>query len=154
MSGNRYIIEVCLAKEFDIAKPTSSYSVLLKMFPPIVVCKKEELKQVTRLMCKSIKKSLKNAGLTVPPWRRLAYTQAKWFSSYKRTLNEFPTVDLNSPNSHREELLMTRKKRSVGFRPVPAVPFLCREAFFPGKMLVPQVGNLALALNEKDDDDQ
>lgn len=154
MSGNRYIIEVCLAKEFEIAKPTNNYSALLKMFPHIFVCKKEELKQVTRLMCKSIKKSMKSAGLSMPPWRRLAYTQAKWFSPYKRTLNEFPTVDLNSPNSNREELLITRKKRSIGFRPVPAVPFLCREPVFPGKMLVTQVGNLALALSEKDDDDQ
>ncbi|KAH6777287.1 hypothetical protein C2S52_007282 [Perilla frutescens var. hirtella] len=136
--GSRYIVEVFLAGEFTIARPTSSYGTLLDRFPTIFVGKPEELKQIVRRMSKAIRKSLKSAGLNVPPWRRLAYLQAKWFGSYKRTTNEIPRAEAY------EDL---GGERFVGFAPekVTAVSLFCRDSFAATRGV--RVGNLAAAFN-------
>ncbi|KAL0443001.1 UNVERIFIED_CONTAM: hypothetical protein Slati_2022800 [Sesamum latifolium] len=134
--GNRYIIEVSLAGEFTIARPTGCYASLLDVFPPIFVGKPEELKQVVRVMCRAIRKSLKSMELSVPPWRCLAYTQAKWFGSYKRTVNEIPS---------RKALKDLAGDRRVGFVPVRSASVYCREDF-AAKTRV-RSGNLAAILN-------
>lgn len=85
--GNRYIIEIFLAREFEIARPTSKYTSLLNKFPEIFLGNLEELKQVVKLMCSAMKESMKMKNMHVPPWRRNGYMQAKWFGSYKRTTN-------------------------------------------------------------------
>ncbi|XP_058727997.1 uncharacterized protein LOC131599740 [Vicia villosa] len=86
--GNRYIIEVSLMAEFEIARPTDQYASLLDVFPFVFVGKVEELKKVVRLMCTAIKGSMKTMKMHTPPWRRNRYMQAKWFNPYKRTTNE------------------------------------------------------------------
>ncbi|XP_038881327.1 uncharacterized protein LOC120072874 [Benincasa hispida] len=86
--GNRYIVEIFLAREFEIARPTSKYISLLNIFPEIFVGNLEELKQVVKLMCSAMKESMKKRNMHVPPWRRNGYMQAKWFGSYKRTTNQ------------------------------------------------------------------
>ncbi|CAK9184869.1 unnamed protein product [Ilex paraguariensis] len=90
VAGTRYIVEVFLAGEFKIARPTDHYTSLLNFFPLVFVGKIDELKQVVRLMCNAIKKSMKTMDMHVPPWRRHGYLQARWFSSYKRTIKEIP----------------------------------------------------------------
>ncbi|KAL0353274.1 UNVERIFIED_CONTAM: hypothetical protein Sangu_0908700 [Sesamum angustifolium] len=134
--GNRYVIEVSLAGEFTIARPTGCYASLLDVFPSIFVGKPEELKQVVRVMCRAIRKSLKSVELSVPPWRCLAYTQAKWFGSYKRTINEIPS---------RTTLKDLAGDRRVGFVPVKSASVYCREDF-AAKTRV-RSGNLAAILN-------
>ncbi|KAH6768832.1 hypothetical protein C2S51_014168 [Perilla frutescens var. frutescens] len=136
--GSRYIVEVFLAGEFTIARPTSSYGALLDGFPTIFVGKPEELKQVVRRMSKAIRKSLKSAGLNVPPWRRLAYLQAKWFGPYKRTTNEIPRAEAYKDLGG---------ERFVGFAPekVTTVSLFCRDSFAATRGV--RVGNLAAAFN-------
>ena len=85
IAGNRYIVEVFLAGEFEIARATEDYTSLLEIFPPIFVGKQEELKRIVRIMCRAIKGSMKSVEMHVPPWRRNGYMQEKWFGSYKRT---------------------------------------------------------------------
>jgi uncharacterized protein (TIGR01615 family) len=91
VSGNRYIIEVLLAREFEIARPSDKYASLLDVLALIFVGKVEDLKQVVRQMCMAMKESMKSMGMHVPPWRRSGYMNSKWFGSYKRTTNEVPT---------------------------------------------------------------
>lgn len=134
--GNRYIIEVSLAGEFTIARPTGRYASLLDVFPPIFVGKPEELKQVVRVMCRAIRESLKSMELSVPPWRCLAYTQAKWFGSYKRTIKEIPSLKV---------LKDLGWDRLVGFVPVRSASVYCREDF-AAKTTV-RSGNLDAILN-------
>lgn len=88
LAGNRYIVEVSLAGEFEIARPTSEYSSLIDVFPAIFVGKAEEVKKIVKVMCSAMKASLKCRELHVAPWRRQGYMQAKWLSSYRRTTNE------------------------------------------------------------------
>ncbi|MCL7044708.1 hypothetical protein MKW94_027982 [Papaver nudicaule] len=87
VDGTRYIIDVGLAGEFTIARPTNKYLSLLAEFPQIFVGKQEELKQVVMIMSEAAKQSLKSNGMPMPPWRRIEYMEAKWFSSYKRVTN-------------------------------------------------------------------
>ncbi|MCD7466070.1 hypothetical protein HAX54_002420 [Datura stramonium] len=78
VAGNRYIIEVTLGEEFEIARATPCYASLLEVFPRVFVGEAEELKQVVKIMSRAMKKSMKKMDIYVPPWRRLAYMQAKW----------------------------------------------------------------------------
>ncbi|KAF3656114.1 putative early nodulin-like protein 2-like [Capsicum annuum] len=87
MIENRYIIEINLAREFEIAWPTTCYTSLLEIFPSIYVGKVDELKQVLRIMSRAMRKSMKKMDIHVPPWRQIGYMQTKWFDSYKRTIN-------------------------------------------------------------------
>ncbi|XP_071736986.1 uncharacterized protein [Rutidosis leptorrhynchoides] len=84
IKGTRYIIEISLPQEFEIARPSDFYTLLLNVFPQIVVCKVEELKKIVGIMCDAIKKSMKQQQMHVPPWRRHEYVSAKWFGPYKR----------------------------------------------------------------------
>ena len=90
IAGTRYVVEVFLAGEFEIARATKDYISLLEEFPPIFVGKQEELKQIVRIMSRAMKGSMKSVEMHVPPWRRNSYMQAKWFGSYKRTTSAAP----------------------------------------------------------------
>ncbi|KAA8515581.1 hypothetical protein F0562_018808 [Nyssa sinensis] len=142
VAGNRYIIEVSLAGEFEIARPMDRYTSLLEEFPAIFVGKVDELKQVVRLMCNAIKQSMKSMDMPVPPWRRHRYMQAKWFGSYKRTTNENPVRKAQPADSDED----SARKRSVGFAPLPAVSYFCREDY--ASKIGSKVGLLAAVLND------
>ncbi|KAL9320772.1 hypothetical protein ACSQ67_012611 [Phaseolus vulgaris] len=122
LKGKRYVVEICLALEFEIARPTNQYCDLLNVFPLIFVGKVDELKQVVRLMCTAIKGSMKRMNLHIPPWRRNVYMQAKWFSAYKRTTNAVATKRASSPLSS-ESLF---PNRSIGFEVRPVKTQNCR----------------------------
>ncbi|KAK9267507.1 hypothetical protein L1049_009935 [Liquidambar formosana] len=139
VSGTRYAVEVFLGGEFEIARPTSRYISLLNIFPPIFVGKVEELKEVVRLMCAAVKESMRSMDMSVPPWRRNGYMQAKWFGSYKRTINRV----LARKASETEEGFA--KQRSIGFEAPKAISYYCRDEFASKVGL--KVGLLAAALN-------
>ncbi|CAJ1962612.1 unnamed protein product [Sphenostylis stenocarpa] len=121
--GKRYIVELSLVVEFEIARPTNQYSALLDVFPLIFVGKVDELKQVVRLMSTAIKGSMKKMNLHIPPWRRNVYMQAKWFSAYKRTTNAVATKMASSPLSSESWF----PNRSIGFEVRPVKAHNCRD---------------------------
>ncbi|KAF8409639.1 hypothetical protein HHK36_005717 [Tetracentron sinense] len=120
VSRTRYIVEVSIAGQFSIARPTNRYLSLLDVFPSISVSKQEELKQAVRLMCAAMKESMKKGDMHVPPWRMNGYMQGKWFGSYKRTTNAVLTV---KASDYGEDSV---GKRSVGFETSPAIYHYCR----------------------------
>lgn len=119
LGANRYLIEVNLAVQFEIARPTDGYMSLVNLFPPIFVGKPGMLKQILRLMCAAARESIKSAKLSVPPWRRKGYMQAKWFSPYKRTTNAVANT------LKFEEGFASN--RSVGFVTLQVRPYNCRD---------------------------
>lgn len=140
--GSRYIVEVLVAGEFKIARATASYASLVEGFPRIFVGRPGEVKQVVKQMSKAVRKSLKSVGLNVPPWRRLAYMQAKWFGSYKRSTNEIPRA---------ESFKGLGGNRLVGFAPekvAAAFSFVYREDFAAKRGV--RVGNLAAAFKQEE----
>ncbi|XVF27986.1 hypothetical protein REPUB_Repub14bG0156800 [Reevesia pubescens] len=139
VNGTRYIIEVNLAGEFEIARPTKSYTSIIDIFPQIFVGKPEEYKQIVRLMCRAIRESMKSKHMKVPPWRRNGYMQAKWFGHYKRTTNEISAKNASQKNN------AVASKRSVGFETLPTVTYFCRDNF--GNKAGLKVGYLTAAFN-------
>ncbi|KAA8520172.1 hypothetical protein F0562_014428 [Nyssa sinensis] len=142
IAGTRYIIEVFLAGEFEIARATDRYTSLLEVFPPIFVGKVEELQQIVRRMCNAIKESMKGMDMHVPPWRKYPYMQAKWFGSYKRTTNVTPVRKAATVDSDKG----STRKRAVELVPLPAISYHCREDFASRVGL--KVRLLAAALND------
>ncbi|KAJ1427154.1 hypothetical protein SESBI_09809 [Sesbania bispinosa] len=139
-AGNRYIIEISLVTEFEIARPTNQYSSLLDVFPSVFVGKVEELKRVVRLMCTAMKGSMKSMDLHIPPWRRNGYMQAKWFSSYKRITNEV-TRKVTSPLS----LGPFSTRRPIPFEARPVRSYKCRDVY--GSKTAFRVGQLTTAFD-------
>ncbi|WJX27245.1 hypothetical protein P8452_16089 [Trifolium repens] len=142
LSGKRYIIEVSLATEFEIARPTNQYSSLLNIFPRIFVGKMEELKRIVRLMCSAIKGSMKKMDLHIPPWRRNLYMQTKWFSSYKRTINAIATKKASSHFSAESFF----PKKFMGFEARHVKAYNCRDNYV-GINNGFRIGHLTAALN-------
>lgn len=98
-SSERLIIDVDFRSHFEIARAVDSYSRLLNLLPVVYVGSLTRLKQFLPIMVEAATSSLKQNSMPLPPWRSLAYLQAKWNSPYKRqftpvednlTLTDFP----------------------------------------------------------------
>ncbi|XWS19337.1 hypothetical protein CRYUN_Cryun31cG0006600 [Craigia yunnanensis] len=137
--GIRYIVEVNLAGEFEIARPTTSYASLLEVIPPIFVGKPKELKQIVKLMCKAMRESMKSRDMHMPPWRRSGYMQSKWFALYRRAVNEIPVRNA----SLFKDSVPAPSRRPVGFEIIPTTSLHCRDNFASKAGL--KVGYLAAA---------
>ncbi|GAB2298947.1 hypothetical protein Dimus_033023 [Dionaea muscipula] len=129
----RHIVELFLAREFEIARPTARYTALLATLQSTVfIGMPETLKRVVRLMTAAMKDSLKSAELHVAPWRRNGYMQSKWFGPYKRTINRTVRVPAGRIAGDVGGSSSPAKKRSVGFETPPTAGKLggfCREDF-------------------------
>ncbi|MED6219333.1 hypothetical protein PIB30_034767 [Stylosanthes scabra] len=146
-SGKRYIVEVSLASEFDIARPTIQYSSVLRVFPQIFIGRVEELKEVVKLMCGAIKGSMKTRDLHVAPWRRNVYMQAKWFGSYKRTTNAVSTRNNASSSSSSSTADSLFLQRSIGFEPRATIKAQnCRDDYAK-KTRFRNIGHLTSVFN-------
>ncbi|KAF5760571.1 hypothetical protein HanXRQr2_Chr16g0755051 [Helianthus annuus] len=129
-----------LDAEFEIARPTAGYASLLEILPGISVFKVEDFKEMVKIMSKAIKRSMKQKKMPVPPWRRREYVQAKWFGSYKRTTNEYPTK--KTPDR------IVINNQSIGFISIP--DHTCygrRQDQFARKDFGYKMGNLAMVMN-------
>ncbi|CAH1419953.1 unnamed protein product [Lactuca virosa] len=104
VAGTRYIVTISLSEEFETARPTDNYNSLLEILPQISVCKVEEMKEVVRIMCRAVKKTMNQRKMAVPPWKRREYVQAKWFGTYKRTTNEFSTKNTSDLNVNENKI--------------------------------------------------
>ncbi|KAE8724233.1 hypothetical protein F3Y22_tig00010533pilonHSYRG00033 [Hibiscus syriacus] len=142
-NGTRYIIEINLAGEFKIARPTMSYASLIEVFPTIFVEKPEKLKQIVRLMCKAMRKSMKDRDMKMPPWRQHGYMQAKWFAAHKRTTDE---ISSSKKSPKKNGAMADAAKRSVGFKELPTISYRCRDNTVADKAGL-KVGYLSAAFN-------
>ncbi|KAJ4786138.1 DUF506 family protein (DUF506) [Rhynchospora pubera] len=86
-SGNandRVIIDIDFRSHFEIARAVDSYDTLLNSLPVVYVGTLPRLKQFLQVMVDAAKYSLKLNSMPLPPWRSLAYLQAKWYSKHVR----------------------------------------------------------------------
>lgn len=86
-SSERLIIDIDFQSHFEIARAVDSYDRILKSLPVIYVGSMTRLKQYLQVMVEAAKSSLKQNSMPFPPWRSLAYLQAKWHSPYQRHLS-------------------------------------------------------------------
>lgn len=85
-SSERLIIDVDFRSYFEIARAVESYDKILKSLPVVFVGSLTKLKQFLQVMAEAARISLKQNSMPLPPWRSLAYLQAKWHSPYQRTV--------------------------------------------------------------------
>lgn len=86
-SSERLIIDIDFRSHFEIARAVESYDRILNSLPVIYVGSSARLKQFLQIMVEAAKSSLKLNSMPLPPWRSLAYLQAKWQSPCQRTVS-------------------------------------------------------------------
>lgn len=85
--NERFFVDINFRAQFEIARPTDDYNALLQRLPTLFVGRGEKLCGIIKIMCGATRKSLKERGMSLPPWRKYRYMQAKWLGAYKRTTN-------------------------------------------------------------------
>ncbi|GMY08514.1 hypothetical protein FCV25MIE_03753 [Fagus crenata] len=83
-TSERLIIDIDFRSHFEIARAVDSYDRILNSLPVIYVGSLTRLKQFLQIMVEAARSSLKQNSMPLPPWRSLAYLQAKWQSPYQR----------------------------------------------------------------------
>ncbi|CAH8354753.1 unnamed protein product [Eruca vesicaria subsp. sativa] len=76
----RVIVDLDFKSQFELLKHTKDYKDVTEMLPRIFVATEMRLKKVVSLVCNEMKKSMKEEGMSRPPWRTKRYMQAKWLS--------------------------------------------------------------------------
>uniref|UniRef100_A0A7N0TSY1 Uncharacterized protein n=1 Tax=Kalanchoe fedtschenkoi TaxID=63787 RepID=A0A7N0TSY1_KALFE len=84
VDGERLIIDIDFRSEFEIARSTGSYKVILQVVPNIFVGKGDRLQQIVSMVCEAARQSLKKKGMHFPPWRKAEYMRSKWLAAYTR----------------------------------------------------------------------
>ncbi|KAF9599685.1 hypothetical protein IFM89_001631 [Coptis chinensis] len=80
----RLIVDLDFNSQFELARPTSTYTNLLKALPSVFVGSEERLFKIVSILCSAAKQSLKERGLHIPPWRKTSYMQSKWISDSRK----------------------------------------------------------------------
>lgn len=102
-SSERLIIDIDFRSHFEIARAVDSYDRILNSLPVVYVGSLNRLKQFLQVMVEAARSSLKQNSMPLPPWRSLAYLQAKWQSPYQR--NFYPDeqiVNGANPFDHKQ----------------------------------------------------
>ncbi|KAJ0241424.1 Transmembrane protein [Hirschfeldia incana] len=83
----RVIIDLDFKSQFELVKQTKNYKDVTEMLPTIFVASEVRLKRVVSLVCNGMKKSMKEEGMSRPPWRTKKYMQAKWLSENRQRVS-------------------------------------------------------------------
>jgi uncharacterized protein (TIGR01615 family) len=111
--SDRYIIQLDFRSHFEIARAVKPYNSLLKSLPPIFVGSTSKLKKYLQTMEKAAKSSLKQNSMPFPPWRSLAYLEAKWELTSPREINLSSKNDNGSSESdHRQCTGLLKRMKS------------------------------------------
>ncbi|XP_022990939.1 uncharacterized protein LOC111487679 [Cucurbita maxima] len=101
-SSERLIVDIDFRSHFEIARAVESYDRILDSLPVIYVGSLSRLKQFLQIMVEAGKSSLKLNSMPLPPWRSLAYLQAKWQSPCQRMVHH--------PEEQQQQLMLSHKQ--------------------------------------------
>ncbi|KAJ8505779.1 hypothetical protein OPV22_006665 [Ensete ventricosum] len=99
--SERLIIDIDFRSHFEIARAVESYDAILSSLPVVFVGSCSRLKQILQVMADAAKFSLDLNSMPLPPWRSLAYLQAKWCSKYERKHNVDKKNQQTCSSDHR-----------------------------------------------------
>ena len=85
-NSERLIVDIDFRSHFEIARAVDSYDRILNSLPVVYVGSLARLSQFLQVMAEAARFSLKQNSMPLPPWRSLAYLQAKWQSPHHRQL--------------------------------------------------------------------
>ncbi|XP_068668560.1 uncharacterized protein [Aristolochia californica] len=113
----RMVIDIDFRSHFEIARAVESYDRLLKCLPVVYVGTLAKLRQYLQVMEEAARSSLEQNSMPLPPWRSLAYLQAKWHSEYERKLSQetWSNTHGNTPTGscHRQCIGHLRRLKSA-----------------------------------------
>lgn len=102
-SPERLIIDIDFRSHFEIARAVDSYDIILNSLPVVYVGSLSKLKQFLQVMVEAARSSLKQNSMPLPPWRSLAYLQAKWQSPYQRQYSPLEdNFNVTIPYEHKQ----------------------------------------------------
>ncbi|KAK9683298.1 hypothetical protein RND81_10G130000 [Saponaria officinalis] len=102
-TSERLIIDIDFRSHFTIARAVESYDKILKSLPVVFVGTLTKLKQFLQVMADASRVSLKQNSMPLPPWRSLAYLQAKWLSPFQRnTIPEEKNIKSSMVTGHKQ----------------------------------------------------
>uniref|UniRef100_A0A7N0UCI8 Plant-specific domain TIGR01615 family protein n=1 Tax=Kalanchoe fedtschenkoi TaxID=63787 RepID=A0A7N0UCI8_KALFE len=104
---DRFIIDIDFRSHFEIARAIDSYDKIRNTLPVVYAGSLAKLEQYLPIMVEAARTSLKQNSMPLPPWRSLAYLQAKWRSPYQRKFTP-EEHDLNS------NIILSDHKRCCG----------------------------------------
>lgn len=81
----RVVIELNFRAEFEMARASAEYNLLVSRLPEVFIGKSERLKALIKILCHAAKKCMKEKKMHMGPWRKHKYMQAKWFGTCERT---------------------------------------------------------------------
>ncbi|XP_021728092.1 uncharacterized protein LOC110695181 [Chenopodium quinoa] len=96
--SQKLIVDIDFKSQFEVARPTQSYTQLTSILPIIFVGNEDQLNRIISLLCSAAQESLKERGLHIPPWRRPTYVLSKWKLSNSTSYNH-PSVSFCSSYS-------------------------------------------------------
>ncbi|XP_058205741.1 uncharacterized protein LOC131319498 [Rhododendron vialii] len=100
-SSERSIIDIDFRSHFEIARAVNFYDKILNSLPVVYVGTLTKLKQFLQVMVEAASFSLKQNSMPLPPWRSLAYLEAKWHSPYQRQFYPDEKIS-NLPSAHKQ----------------------------------------------------
>ncbi|XP_059628123.1 uncharacterized protein LOC132270923 [Cornus florida] len=100
--SERMIIDIDFRSHFEIARAVESYDRILNSLPVVYVGSLTKLNQFLQVMVEAARSSLKQNSMPLPPWRSLAYLQAKWQSPYQRQFNADERSNNTLPSEHKQ----------------------------------------------------
>jgi len=81
---SRLLVEVDFQSDFQMAKACQNYRDLINLLPETFVGKPKHLNRIVHILCDAGKRSLKEKGIHIGPWRRRKFVQKKWSAPHKR----------------------------------------------------------------------
>ncbi|GAB4859570.1 hypothetical protein Ancab_011038 [Ancistrocladus abbreviatus] len=95
----RVIIELNFRADFEMAKASEEYNLLINRLPQVFVGKPETLQKLIKILCGAAKKCMKDKKMHLAPWRKHKYMKAKWLSStYEPSVVATPLSPMVFPN--------------------------------------------------------
>lgn len=123
-SGERYVVDLDFAAEFEIARATEEYDAVVKELPDIFVGKADQIKQAVKVIANAVVTSMKAKKMHVPPWRKARYMRAKWLGPSNRT-----TIATTTPIRSRPSCTSVELAAAFG---------VCRETLTPTVGFIPK----------------
>lgn len=149
-ASTRLIVDMDFKSQFELARPTPTYTELINTLPSIFVGNEEKLYTIISVICTAAKQSLKERGLHIPPWRKAQYVQSKWLSENckKIPIHSSKTDELDGDKWESKKTPSCSSKYSKWVPPPVVNPrSKTRHMDGGGSALSTQFSNLGLGIN-------
>ncbi|KAI3449702.1 hypothetical protein Pfo_006367 [Paulownia fortunei] len=116
IEGERLIIDIDFRSEFEIARSTKAYNLVLQTLPNIFIGKADRLEKIIGIVSEAGKQSLKKKGMPFPPWRKADYVKAKWLSPFTRIGPTAVSLSSTCSNNRETQLRGEREEALIAKR--------------------------------------